>query len=303
MMQSAHSRPTSPDPVMRTPVGCRPYSPEISSRFAVLGMLGGGGFAEVFDGIDRETGENVAIKVAKPMHWGNPAVERLMRTESSALARLDHECVPRLIFRPDGDRINYFVMERLPGISLKSARIYFHGNAGKILGFGIRICDLFSYIHHAGVIHRDLKPDNILVFGPGAGRVSIIDFGYAKVALLPDYCLSAKHFTGTPEYGAPEQADYPGSPTDSRTDLYALGVILYELVSGNLPFPVPEGGDRSSLLLMHRDAPVPSIGGLAGVPVAFYEILAKALAKTPGGRFQSASEFRDALAGCPGAPV
>jgi len=288
---------------MRTPVGCRPYTPEISSRFAVLGTLGGGGFAEVFDAIDRQTGENVAIKVAKPMHWGNPAVERLMRTESSALARLDHECVPRLIFRPGGDRINYFVMELLPGVSLKSLRMHFHGDIRKILGLGIGVCDVLSYIHHAGVIHRDLKPDNILVFGPGAGRVSIIDFGYAKVALLPDYCLSAKHFAGTPEYGAPEQSYFPGSPTDSRTDLYSLGVILYELVSGNLPFPVPEGGDRSSLLLMHRNEPAPPIGGLAGVPVALYGILAKALAKKPEERFQSALEFRDALSGCPGAPV
>lgn len=301
-MQSVHSCPTSANPVMRTPVGCRPYSPDISGRFAVLGTLGSGGFAEVFDAIDRENGENVAIKVVKPMHWGNPAVERLMRIESSALARLDHECVPKLIFRPDGDRVNYFVMERLPGASLKSLRIYFHGDIGKIIGLGIGTCDVLSYIHQAGIIHRDLKPDNLLVYGPGGRGVSLIDFGYAKVALLPDYCLSARHFAGTPEYGAPEQSVFPGSTTDSRTDLYALGVILYELVSGNLPFHVPEDGDRSVLFQMHRDMPVPPIGGLDGIPVAMFGILAKALEKNPEERFQSAIEFRDALESCPGRP-
>jgi serine/threonine protein kinase len=301
-MQSVHSSPTRTDPVMRTPLGCRPYSPGIISRFAVLGTLGGGGFAEVFDALDRENGENVAIKVIKPVHWGNPAVERLMRAESSALARLDHERVPKLIFRPEGDRINYFVMERLPGASLKSLRVYFHGDIRKIIGLGMGICDVLSYIHQAGIIHRDLKPDNLLVYGLGGRWASIIDFGYAKVALLPDYCMSAKHFTGTPEYGAPEQTVFPGSPTDPRTDLYALGVILYELVSGRLPFHVPEGGDRSVLLQMHRETPAPPIGGLAGIPGAMYGILAKALEKKPEDRFQSASEFRDALAGCPGGP-
>jgi eukaryotic-like serine/threonine-protein kinase len=275
------------------------FTLHVPRRFQYLSTIGDGGLAHIHLALDREGGDAVAVKLLKPPHWGNPVPEGLLRTESSALSRIDHPGVPKLVYRPSGAAIRFFVMSALPPNSTLWAMLPdIRCNLSFALNAGIGISGVLASVHRAGVVHRDLKPENVMVHDREARRVSIVDFGFAKVSLLPDYGLISRWPFGTPEYMSPEQTYDHGCVTDGRSDVYSLGVMLYQMVAGRLPLRLGPDQHRQEYHWMHRALPPKPLSHEApGVPEALCAAIHRALRKNPADRIQSMAEFQGILEG------
>jgi eukaryotic-like serine/threonine-protein kinase len=249
------------------------------------------GMATVFRAVDTLTGQAVAIKVPHPEIESDPAMYDRFEREESIGTRLDHPGVMKVFANPDRTQV-YMVMEWLEGRLLRQIlneeKILSEDRAAKLT---IGVCDALEYIHANGVVHRDLKPENIMV--DGDDNVRLIDFGIAANA-------GAKRLTfanlsqslGTPDYISPEQVR--GKRGDARSDIYSLGVMLYEMVTGSVPFTGPNPfvvmNDR---ILNH---PIPPIKVNPDVTPQMQEIIYRALEREPKNRYASAHEFAHDLA-------
>jgi eukaryotic-like serine/threonine-protein kinase len=241
--------------------------------------LGAGGMGEVFRAVDTRLDRRVAIKVCAARFS-----ERFER-EAKALAALSHPHICTLFdVGPD-----YLVMELLDGRTLTERIAQGRLQMADVLRFGWQIADALAEAHGAGIVHRDLKPGNIMLTRHGA---KVLDFGLAKVALAQDQKLTQTGaLMGTPAYTAPEQMQ--GKEADARSDLFALGIILYEMASGQLPFP---GASLGSMLITGRVVTVPPVSRLRpGLPGGLDALLARLLETDPAQRLQSAAEVRDQL--------
>jgi serine/threonine-protein kinase len=239
----------------------------------------------------------VAVKVLRPEHTGNEVTEARFRREATTAARLRHANIVTIrdIGRSDG--VTWVVMDLIPGSLSRRLQVLPALPEADVVRLGLDVAAALATAHAAGIIHRDIKPDNILIGSAGEGIVC--DFGLAR-ALESGADLSATNqVVGTPHYFSPEQAR--GEPLDGRSDLYALGVTLYRAATGQLPFA---GNDWYAVARRHVEEPAPDPRTLVpGLSAGFADIVLRLLAKKPDARFRSAEELYDRLSQLPSAPT
>jgi len=273
--------------------------------FEIVSLLGAGGMGEVYHAKDLRLGRDVALKVLPPDLAAHP--ERLARFELEArtVASLNHPNIVTLYSVEEQGGTRFLTMEFVEGVGL-DAEVKPGGlPLARLLDLGVTLADALAAAHAKGVVHRDIKPANVMLTGDG--RLKVLDFGLAKLATSnsdPDVDLtqavttatplsSAGQVLGTIPYMAPEQLR--GEPVDARSDLFALGVVLYELAAGQRPFVGATMGLVSAAIL--RDAPEPLSRLRADLPAALAQIILRCLEKSPGDRIGSALELRDQLRG------
>jgi eukaryotic-like serine/threonine-protein kinase len=262
---------------------------ETLATYRLVEKLGAGGMGEVYRAVDEMLDREVALKMLRPELAHQPTTVERFRAEAIALARLDHPGIARIYgFSRQDDRW-FIVMEFVRGETLlarlRRARRLPWTEAVAVLG---QLLDALDYAHRQGVIHRDMKPANVLVRADGP--VKVTDFGIARV-LGTSRATRVGHIVGTLDYMSPEQVR--GEEVDGRADLYAVGILLYQLLTGQVPF---RATTDYGVMMQHLQAPPPSARLLApDVPPWFDEILQRALAKAPDDRFASAADFRSAV--------
>lgn len=286
----------------------------IDHRYRIEKQLGRGGYGAVFAALDERRGERVALKILTPTE--RPEDARRFHREADVLARLRSPHTVRVLGRgPTGDGSLYLAMELLEGRSLYQW-LHERADAGRVLTaheatlVGVHVLRSLEEAHAQGLVHRDLKPSNVMVCEmAGQVVVRLVDFGIAHVpsqtvkdaddATLPDPMTVSGRVMGTPTFMSPEQC--LGTPLDGRSDLYALGVLLYRCVSGELPFDDP---NPLTTMYNHVHAPVRDLLTVARTPisVAFSEEVHRALAKAPGQRRADARAMRLALEACAEGP-
>ena len=264
--------------------------------------LGGGGMSRLFVATERSLNRQVVIKVLPPELSSEVSAARFKK-EIEVAAQLQHPHIVPILATGSGDGLLWYVMPYVRGESLRH-RIREVGklpvrDAVRIL---VEVADALAYAHRQGIVHRDIKPENILL---EEGHAVLADFGVARaiVAARTSNASEGGNLTGTgmsvgtPTYMAPEQAAGE-SHVDARADIYALGLVGYEMLAGKHPF----GGTTSvqSMIVAHLTEPAPPVMKLrADTPPAVNAAIARALAKTPDERFRTAEEFRDALEAAP----
>ncbi|HEY2743998.1 MAG TPA: protein kinase, partial [Polyangia bacterium] len=266
-----------------------PRSVASDSRYRVLGELGRGGMGVVYEAVHCETGERVAIKTLASRREG------LLRfkNEYRLASRLAHPNLVSLYDLVIAEDCSYFVMEVAPGSDLRRyVRTKTGANLPRLYAACAQILDALECLATAGIVHRDLKPSNIMV--SDRGHVKILDFGLAGAADTPDF--SDAMLAGTPTYMSPEQID--GRPLDARSDLYSLGVVVYEMLCGDPPFGGPQ---RQVLNAQRYQHALPPSDRVEGVPPDLELWVLRLLAKRPEERFASPRAARQALEEC-GAP-
>jgi serine/threonine-protein kinase len=268
------------------------------TRYRLLREVGRGGMGVVYEAVHIDLGRSVALKVLPREHAASSEFGARFRAEARAIAGLHHENLVRLYeFGISADGRPFYAMEHLRGESIdvyleRAKRLEWR----EAFGLGIQACRAVEAAHAAGVIHRDIKPANL--FLTEAGTLKLLDFGVAKLAHgmeAPDTDepSSGVALAGTPEYMAPEQIS--GERVDERSDVYALGVVIYELITGHLP----HDAESIALLLAAKLQIDPQRPGLRAEPRGLThmaeETLLRSLERDPEQRFHSAAEMREAL--------
>ena len=248
-------------------------------------LLGQGGFAWAFVGRGPD-GTPLAIKVLKPRYAGDAQFESRFRNESETAAKLEHPNIIRIrSVAKTGEHV-YFAMDLCA--DTLGARIAREGPLPEeqILRIARDIAAALEFAHHQGVIHRDLKPDNVLLHSDGSAVLT--DFGIARAVSGYVASTGVNMTIGTPQYLSPEQAQ--GRPLDHRVDFYALGVTLYKAATGEVPF---SSNDWFELARMHVEDPPPSLRKKRGeLSKRFERVVLKCLAKHPDDRYANAAELR-----------
>lgn len=258
-------------------------------------LIGQGGFAWVFAGRELDGGR-VAVKVLMPRYAGDPQFEARFRNEAETAAKLEHPNIIRIRFVARSGRYVYFAMD-LCADSL-AARLAREGPLPEadIVRIAGDVARALAFAHAQGVIHRDLKPDNILI-RPGGSAV-LSDFGIARAVSGYVASTGVNMTIGTPQYLSPEQAQ--GRPLDQRVDFYALGVTLYKAATGEVPFA---STDWFELARMHvEDAPPSLRRKRPDLSKRFERIVMKCLAKHPDDRYRDATQLLADLSGVNGQP-
>ncbi len=229
-----------PVPPRDGPTGDAPTPAAMAAHFpdlAISGILGRGGMGVVYRARQPSLDRDVALKVLSPDVTGadGAAFEERFQREARALGRLQHPHIVSVYEFGERDGLYYFLMEHVDGVNLREAMRAGQLTPEQSLAIVPQICDALQYAHDQGVVHRDIKPENVLL--TKSGDVKIADFGLAKlVTRTPsDFTLTGKgQLMGTPHYMAPEQIESPGT-VDHRADIYSLGVVFYEMLTGELP--------------------------------------------------------------------
>lgn len=258
----------------------------LADRYEILRNLGTGGMARVLLAKDLNLQRQVAIKVLREDLIEDPAFRVRFLQEARAAANMVHPNIVTVFdFGHDADRY-FIVMEYVEGTELKTLmRRQGPLPVDQAVDLMIQICAGVGYAHRAGLVHCDLKPQNILVTPDG--RAKITDFGIARALAAIDADEHTDIVWGSPQYFAPEQA--AGEAPSPATDVYALGVILYEMLAGELPF---EAADPTLLAELHQAAPPPSLRARnPAVPASVEQIVFKVLSKEPAARYRTADQL------------
>jgi serine/threonine protein kinase/Flp pilus assembly protein TadD len=256
-----------------------------AGRYEVMEDLGSGGMGKVYKVFDNKLQEVVALKLVRPeLAWRAQTLERF-REEIRLARKITHKNVCRMHDINEAEGISYITMEYIPGEDLKSIiRMMGRLSPGQAIVIAKQVCSGLAEAHKMGIIHRDLKPKNIMVDRQGNAR--IMDFGLAR-SLEEKGITGGRVMLGTPEYMSPEQVD--GKKAGSRSDVYSLGVVLFEMVTGKIPF---EGESALSIAVKHKTEPPPDPREINGqVPETLSRIILKCLEKEEEKRFQSAEEL------------
>ena len=258
-------------------------------RYRIMRKLGTGGMANVYLAEDQELGRRVAIKILNDRHAGDEQFIERFRREAKNAASLSHPNIVSIYDRGEAEGTYYIAMEYLDGRSLKEL-IISRGPApvNVAIDYARQILAAVRFAHRHGIVHRDIKPHNVLV--DAEGRLKVTDFGIARAGT--SQMTEAGSIIGTAQYLSPEQAK--GAPVDQTSDLYSVGVVLYELLTGAVPFT---GDTPVEIAMKHLSTtPEPPSTKRAEIPRDLDMIVMRALAKDPSERYQSAEEMDADLA-------
>lgn len=258
---------------------------KLDERYEITELIGVGGMADVYKAVDLMENKIVAVKILKPEFSGNEEFIRRFRNESKAIALLSHPNIVKIYDVGLKDEIQFIVMEYIDGITLKE----FIDQQGVLrwqdaLHFMIQILRALQHAHDKGIVHRDIKPQNIMLFADGT--IKVMDFGIARFSRVDGKTLSDKTI-GSVHYISPEQAR--GDMTDERSDIYSVGVMLYEMLTGQKPY---DGDNPVSIALKHMEEdPKAPREIVPAIPEALEEIVLHAMERDPAKRYQSAAEM------------
>lgn len=257
----------------------------LDGRYEIQEIIGVGGMAVVYKAHDNVENRTVAIKILKEEFISNEEFIRRFKNESKAIAVLSHPNIVRVYDVSFGDLIQYIVMEYIDGITLKE----YIERQGSLrwkdaVYFTIQILKGLQHAHDKGIVHRDVKPQNIMVLSDGT--IKVADFGIARFARNEQRTITDKAI-GSVHYISPEQAR--GEKTDEKADIYSVGVMLYEMLTGQLPFEA-ESAVSVAIMQLQRDPKLPTEIN-PSIPLGLEQITMHAMQKTPERRYQSASEL------------
>jgi predicted Ser/Thr protein kinase len=265
----------------------------IADRYELEELVGTGGMSTVFRAHDRQLERRVAIKILHEHYAEDPEYLERFRREARAVARLSHPNIVTVIDRGDDGGRQYIVFEHVEGENLKELVV----RSGRLpvrraLELALDVADGLAFAHDHGLVHRDVKPQNVLL--SREGEVKVTDFGIARSLHMDHGVTQTGTVLGTGEYLAPEQAS--GKPVSPATDVYSLGVVLWELLAGDVPFV---GENFVAVALRHVNEPPPSLRERRpDVTPRLEAAVDRALAKDPGRRFPSMAAFAKELGAC-----
>ncbi|HET8542200.1 MAG TPA: serine/threonine-protein kinase [Anaeromyxobacter sp.] len=291
------ARPSSP----RLPAAGEPI--EVGSalgNYELVDLLGKGAMGRVFRGRHVLLGREVAIKVLNPDLAARPEIVDRFFREARVVNDIDHENIVEVTDFVEAPGVAYLVMELLDGTSLRQvlkAKGRKYPPIARLLGIVIQVCEALEAAHGKGVVHRDLKPDNVFVVKrDGEDFVKVLDFGIAKLRDSGDDqgSTTSGMILGTPHYMAPEQA--LGKSVDRLADVWAAGVVLYEVLAGSVPFTAPSFVELAMKIREQPPKPLPAKTPRGEkIPPALADVVMRCLEKKPADRFRSMTALADAL--------
>lgn len=256
----------------------------ISERYQVLGVIGTGGMSVVYKALDTKENRTVAVKVLQDKFQENEELVRRFRREATAASKMSHDNIVRMLDVGSDGGMQYLVMEYVEGRTLKQI-ITSEGrlSAERAVKYALRILAALDHAHKRGIVHRDIKPQNILVDNNDV--IKVADFGIARLVDNTTGTLSDSNTAlGTVQYMSPEQAN--GDPVDERGDLYSLGIVIYEMLTGEVPF----SGDNAVAIAVKqmREVAMTMRSKYRDIPRSLDEVVFKAIEKQPDHRYQDA---------------
>ena len=261
----------------------------LANRYELIRKIGGGGMAVVYLAYDTSLDRQVAIKLLREEYVDDPDFIRQFQKEAKAVARLSHQNIVNIYDFGESDGVTYLVMEYVEGSTLKEIFAqYGQLPISQVIDYSVQLCYGLAQAHSQQIVHKDIKPHNIMIDRNHV--VKITDFGIAQ-AMNNLTITHNKGILGSAHYFSPEQAR--GERVDFESDIYSLGVVMYEMVTGKVPFT---GDNPVSVALKHmQEQPASLLAQRADVPLGLERIIFKALEKNPAYRFGSMQEMADAL--------
>ncbi|MEG1926038.1 MAG: Stk1 family PASTA domain-containing Ser/Thr kinase [Ruthenibacterium sp.] len=259
---------------------------QLDGRYQIKELIGAGGMANVYKALDLKENRLVAVKILREDCMGNEDLVRRFKNESKAISVLNHPNIVKVYDVSVSDKLQFIVMEYVDGITLKDYMEYRKEplTYKETLHFITQTLLALQHAHQKGIVHRDIKPQNIMLLADG--NIKVMDFGIARFSRSENQTMTDKAI-GSVHYISPEQAK--GDVTDLKADIYSVGVMMYEMLSGRLPF---ESDSAVSVAIKQiSDTPTPIRTINSAVPEALAAITQKAMAKEPRERYQSAGEM------------
>ena len=270
---------------------------KLDGLYEVKELIGSGGMANVYKAVmlgrngPVPAGTVVAVKVLRQEYTHDPELVRRFKNESKAISLLNHPNIVKVYDVSVNDQLQYIVMEYVDGMTLRE---YLNERGGKLTSretvhFISQILKALEHAHANGVVHRDIKPQNIMLLDNG--QLRMMDFGIARISRAENQIQNGKKAMGSVHYISPEQAK--GEETDPKSDIYSVGVMMYEMLSGRLPFDADDMVEVARKQI--RDTPKPLAELAPDVPLGLVQITERAMAKLPVNRYSSAAEMLGAL--------